>query len=129
MVRRMRARLQKFLPIVLLALVMQVLAPIAACWAAGQAVADPLSAGVICHSTSDKGGGLNDRTGSPTAHAGACALCCLAQANASLDSPPHAALAIPVRHAERVVWHPAHASAIAAYKGSSAQARAPPQFS
>ena len=46
MVRRMRARLQKFLPIVLLALAMQVLAPIAACWAAGQAVADPLGAGV-----------------------------------------------------------------------------------
>ena len=83
MVRRMRARLQKFLPIVLLALVMQVLAPIAACWAAGQAVADPLAAGVICHSVSEQGG-PNDQTGSPTAHAGACALCCLAQANASL---------------------------------------------
>ncbi|WP_027575632.1 DUF2946 domain-containing protein [Bradyrhizobium sp. WSM1743] len=124
----MRARLQKYLPLVLLALVMQVLAPIAACLAAGQAVADPLSAGVICHSASEQGG-LNDQTGGPTAHAGACALCCLAQANASLDSPTHAALAIPVRHAERVVWHPAHASAISAYKGSSAQARAPPQFS
>lgn len=123
----MRARLQKFLPLVLLALAMQVLAPIAACLAASQ-VADPLSAAVICHSGSEQGG-LNDRTGTPTAQAGACALCCLAQASASLDPPTHAALAIPVRHAERVVWHPAHASAIAAYKGSSAQARAPPQFS
>lgn len=128
MVRRMRARLQKFLPLVLLALVMQVLAPIAACLVAGQAVADPLSAAVICHSASEQGG-PNDRTGAPTAHAGACALCCLAQANATLDSPTHEALAVPVRHAERVVWHPAHASAITAYKGSSAQARAPPQSS
>lgn len=107
---------------------MQVLAPIAACWATGRAVADPLSAGVICHSVSEQGG-LNDQTGSPTGHAGACALCCLAQASASLDSPTQAAFLIPLRHVERVVWHPADASAIAVHKGSSAQARAPPQFS
>lgn len=124
----MRARLQKFLPLVLLALAMQVLAPIAACWATGLAIADPLSAGIICHAASERGG-LNDQTGAPIAHAGACALCCLAQANASLDSPSPAAFSIPIRHAERVVWHPADALAIAAPRGSSAQARAPPQFS
>jgi hypothetical protein len=124
----MRARLQKFLPVVLLALAMQVLAPIAACWAAGQAVADPLSATVICHSVSEQGT-RGDQDGSPTAHAGACALCCLAQANASFDSPPHATLSVPIRHAERVVWHAADPSALAADKGSSAQARGPPHFS
>lgn len=124
----MRARLQKFLPLVLLALVMQVLAPIAACWATGQAVADPLAAAVICHSASEQGG-PNDQTGVPIAHAGACALCCLAHANASLDSPPHNALSIPFRHAERVVWRVADASAVAAFSGTSAQARAPPRFS
>ncbi len=123
----MRARLQRFLPIVLLALAMQVLAPIAACLAAGQAAADPLSAGVICHSTGELGG-LNDQTGTP-AHAGACALCCLAQANASLDSPPQAALAIPFRHAERVMWHAADLSAVPVHTGSNARARAPPRFS
>ncbi|WP_426615902.1 DUF2946 family protein [Bradyrhizobium sp. McL0616] len=123
----MRARLQKFLPVVLLALAMQVLAPIAACWAAGQAVADPLSAAVICHSVSEQGG-ANDQ-GTPTAHAGACALCCLTQANASFDSPPHAALSIQFRHAERVVWHDADASVVVTHKGSSAQARGPPQSS
>lgn len=127
MVRRMRSRLQKFLPIVLLALVMQVLAPIAACWAAGQAVADPLGTGVICHSVSEQGT-PNDQNDSPTAHAGACALCCLAQANASFDSP-HATLSVPFRHAERVVWHAADASVAATYNGSSAQARGPPHLS
>lgn len=128
MVRRMRGRLQKFLPLVLLALAMQVLAPIAACLAAGQAVADPLQTAVICHSASEQGG-PNDPTGTPTAHAGACALCCLAQANASLDSPPHAALSIPFRHAGRVVWHEVDASTVAAHRGSIAQARGPPQLS
>lgn len=129
MVRRMRARLQKFLPIVLLALVMQVLAPIAACWAAaGQAVADPLAAGVICHSVSDQGS-QNEQNGAPTAHAGACALCCLAQVTASFDSPSHTTLSAPFRHAERVAWHEADASALAAHDGSIAQARGPPFFS
>lgn len=128
MVRRMRARLQKFLPVVLLALAMQVLAPIAVCWAAGQAVADPLSAGVICHSVSDQGV-PNDGGGVPTAHAGACALCCLAQANASFDSPPHATLSVPLRHAERVVWHEADPSVLPVHKGASAQARGPPSIS
>ena len=128
MVRWMRARLQKFLPVVLLALAMQVLAPIAACWAASQAVADPLGTGVICHSVSEQGT-PGDQNGSPTAHAGACALCCLAQANASFDSPSRTTLSVPIRHAERVVWHAADASAVAAHKGSSAQARGPPHFS
>lgn len=124
----MRIRLQKFLPVVLLALAMQVLAPIAACWAAGQAVADPLGAGAICHSITEQGA-PNDQGGSPTAHSGACALCCLTQANASFDSPPHSALSAPLRHVERVVWHEATASALAAHKGSSAQARGPPSNS
>ena len=124
----MRAQLQKFLPLVLLALAMQVLAPIAACLAAGQAVADPLSASIICHSASEQGG-LNDPAGTPVAHAGACALCCLAQVGASLDSPPHAALSVPFRHAQRVVWHEADATVVAAHRGTNAQARAPPQLS
>src|SRR3954452_15741756 len=94
----MRARLQRFLPVVLLALVMQVLAPIAACWAAGQAIADPLQSAAICHGASEQGG-PSDQTGTPAAHAGACALCCLAQANASFDSPPQAATFVPFRRA------------------------------
>ena len=127
MVRRMRARLQKFLPVVLLALVMQVLAPIAACWAAGQAVSDPLAAGLICHSVSEQGT-PSDQNGSPTAHSGACALCCLAQASASFDSPPHATLTIPLRYAEPVVWRDKAASVVTSYGGSNAQARAPPHL-
>lgn len=124
----MRARLQKFLPLVLLALAMQVFAPIAACWSVGQPVADPLSAAVICHSTGEQGG-LNDQTGTPAAHGAACALCCLAQAGASLDSPPQLALSIPFRHAERISWRAAEVPPVAAHQGSHAQARAPPHLS
>jgi hypothetical protein len=128
MVRRMRARLQKFLPIVLIALAMQVLAPIAACWTSGFAVADPLANAAICHDSGASGAGLDDQTGAPGAHAGSCSICCLAQANASFDSP-QAAFALPFRHAERVVWHDAQSALVASHRGSNARARAPPHFS
>ncbi|MCP3466084.1 DUF2946 domain-containing protein [Bradyrhizobium sp. CCGUVB23] len=124
----MRARLQKYLPIVLIALAMQVLAPIAACWAAGIAVADPLQNAVICHASGDSGAGIDHRTSVPGSHAGACSLCCLAQASASLDAP-QTVFAAPVRPAERVAWHDVADRVALPHAGSNAQARAPPQFS
>ena len=127
MVRRMRVRLQKFLPVVLIALAMQVLAPIAACWAAGLAVADPLNT-VVCHTGGASGGGLDDPSGAPAAHAGNCSICCLAQANASFDAPQET-FSTPFRHAERVVWHDVDAAVVTSHGGSNAQARAPPSLS
>ncbi|GLR84984.1 DUF2946 family protein [Bradyrhizobium iriomotense] len=123
----MRARLQKFLPLVLLALAMQVLAPIAACWAAGLAVVDPLQNAVICHSTDASGAGAAGQTDVPATHAGSCSICCLAQANASLDSP-QATFANPFRLAEPVLWHEQAAAAVTSHRGSNARARAPPQL-
>lgn len=124
----MRARLQKFLPVVLIALAMQVLAPIAACWAAGSAAADPLGNAVVCHSAGVSGGALDDQTGAPGAQAGSCSICCLAQASASFDAP-QAVFSTPFRHAARVVWHDASAAVVTIHGGSNAQARAPPRFS
>ena len=45
----MRRRVGKFLPIVLIALMVQIFAPIGATWAASIAASDPLHAAVICH--------------------------------------------------------------------------------
>ena len=123
----MRARLQKYLPLVLLALAMQVLAPITACWAAGVGVAEPLQNVVICHASGASGAGVDDRTSAPGSDAGACSLCCLAQASAS--HAPQAAFATPVRPAERVAWHDAADRFAVPHGSSNAQARAPPQFS
>ena len=123
----MRARLQKFLPIVLIALAMQVLAPIAACWAAGLAVADPLQNTVICHTGDAAGGGLDDPSGAPGAHAGSCSICCLAQANATIEAA-QASLLVPFRLAEGVIWH-VQVAVVAATDGrSNARARAPPEL-
>ena len=121
----MHARLQKYLPIVLIALAMQVLAPIAACWAAGAALADPLLNAAICH---DVGTGQGDRSGQPAPHAGSCSICCLAQASASFDAP-QAIFATPFRFAVAVVWRTPTAPVIVSYRGSNANARAPPHAS
>jgi hypothetical protein len=121
----MRRRLRKFLPIVMIALMVQILAPIAACWAAGIAVSDPLAAAVICHDNSAQTNGGSDQTGGHQAHDGSCSLCCTAQAAASADTP-HATVAVPPRPALRVVWHDAALELPASPAGSHAQARAPP---
>ena len=45
----MRRRLGKFLPIVLIAVLVQIFAPIGATWATSIALSDPLRAAAICH--------------------------------------------------------------------------------
>ena len=118
----MRRRLQKFLPVVLIALAVQILAPIAASWAAAVASSDPLQAAEICHSLPGESSGQTDQH----AHDGVCLICCAVQAGASLDTPQQAALLVPYRQTSRVVWHIGAADVSPCRTGSNTQARAPP---
>ena len=123
----MRRRLWKFLPIVLMALAVQVLAPLGACWAASIAASAPLHAAPICSggaASTDQTG----QTGEHRAHDGACAMCCLAHAGATLDTP-EATFATPLRASERVVWLDATPDRQGSRAGWHAQARAPPSIS
>jgi hypothetical protein len=123
----MRRRFQKFLPIILIALVVQILAPIGATFAAAIAASDPLSAAPICHGGE---GGLpshGDRNG--RAHDGVCSVCCAAQAGGSLDTPKAETVAVPYRVAARVIWRDEAPDLSPTRAGSHAQARAPPQAS
>jgi hypothetical protein len=120
----MRRHLAKFLPIVLIALMVQILAPIGACWAAAFAISDPLRAVEICHSDPSSSGQTDQ--GGERAHDGACSICCAAQASASFDGPQTIAVAAPYRDVARVVWRD-HAPDLFQFRaGSNAQARAPP---
>jgi Protein of unknown function (DUF2946) len=119
----MRRRLRKFLPIVLLALTVQILAPIAACWAVSIAAADPLHAAVICHD--DGASGQTDQNGQPRAHDGCCSFCSVVHASALLDAPQTSAAA-PYLQSSRVVWLDFAPDLFGARTGSHAQARAPP---
>jgi hypothetical protein len=125
----MRRRLQKFLPIVLVALVVQILAPIAACWAAGIAASDPLGSAVICHDNSAAAPAQSDQGGDHRSHNGACSICCVAQAATAIDTPQQAAVTAPLRQPEHVVWRDQTPEQPGARTGSNAQARAPPSIS
>lgn len=121
----MRRRLQKFLPVVLLALVVQVLAPIGATWAAALYASDPLQAASICHAgAAGLGDGVPDN-GPGSQHA-ACGVCCLVQTGAALDAPEVATVATPYRMAASLVWRDQATEPARSFVGSNAQARAPP---
>ncbi|WP_445819632.1 DUF2946 family protein [Bradyrhizobium sp. ISRA442] len=121
--RPMRHRLELFLPIVVLALVMQILAPVAACWAATIAFVDPLQTASICHVGGGVGSGDQDREN--LAHDGLCVVC-VSYAGAAVDAPrTHA---IPPQPGEVLIVRWPDASAISASDrvGSSSRARGPP---
>lgn len=124
----MRRRLRKFLPIVLLGLAVQILAPIAACWAASIAVSDPLTMAAICQDSGDnQTSNQADQTGHH-AHDGVCALCCATQVGSSLDAPD-TTLAIPYRHPLRMASCDVAPELRESGVGGHAQARAPPSLS
>jgi hypothetical protein len=127
----MRRRLLKYLPIVVIALMVQILAPIAACRAASIAAADPLAAAFICHdgaAATGQSDPSDDQSGSHQAHDCGSCLSCATHAQALLD-PPQVAIATPIRHALRVFWHPAVQTADRSDAWSPAQARGPPRIS
>ena len=121
----MRRRLRKFLPIVLIALAVQIFAPIAACWAAGIVASDPLKAATICHDDGTSTAGGCDQPGQPRAHDGCCSVCSVAHAGAPVDTP-QTAFATPYRNPARVVWVDRAPDLFGSRTGSQAQARAPP---
>ncbi|MFL6818011.1 MAG: DUF2946 domain-containing protein [Bradyrhizobium sp.] len=122
----MRQRLRRFLPIVLFAVIVQILAPIGACWGASIASSDPLHAAVICH-----GGAANDQgepAAQPGAHDGCCSACSLAHPGALVDSTP-ASIVPGYGEPERIVWVDMAPDLLGSRTGSHAQARAPPIIS
>ena len=119
----MRRRLRQFLPIVLIALAVQIFAPIAACWAVGIAASDPLSGAAICH---DNGAsGQTDQTGPGSAHDGCCSVCSVVNIGAPLDTP-QVAVTAPYGDPARITWFDRGLRPSGYRTGSHAQARAPP---
>ena len=123
----MRRRLRNFLPIVLFALAVQILAPIGACFAASIAASDPLHAAALCSGRADANGQTDPAAGH-RAHDGSCSICCVAHIGGSLDTP-QATFATPYRQPERVVWLDSPPDLFGSRAGSHAQARAPPSIS
>jgi Protein of unknown function (DUF2946) len=124
----MRRRLKNFLPIVLIALVVQIFAPIGACWAASIAAADPLARAVICHGNAASTPGEPDQTGH-RAHHGCCSVCSVLQTGAPVDVPQTAEATAFERRSEPVAWLDFAPGLLGAVAGFHPQARAPPSIS
>ena len=124
----MRRRLGKFLPIVLIAVLVQIFAPIGATWAAGIAASDPLHAAAICHGNAASATNQTDQSGQHRAQHDCCSICSVVHTGAPVDAP-QATVATPWRHAERVVWLDMAPDLFSSSAGFHAQARAPPSFS
>jgi hypothetical protein len=123
----MRRRLRNFLPIVLMALAVQILAPIGACWAASFGASDPLQA-AICHdgaAIQDQTSSRTDQTGRPRAHDGCCSVCSAAHTGVPVDTP-WASVAAPYQLPERMLWLDSAPDLFSSRTASHAQARAPP---
>ena len=124
----MRRRLKNFLPIVLIALMVQILAPVGACWAARIAASDPLAGAVICHGNGASENGRTDSIGH-RAHDGCCSVCNVLQTGWSIDVAPSAGIIGFDRQSARVVWIALEPDRLVSRAGSHAQARAPPSIS
>jgi hypothetical protein len=122
----MRRRLRKFLPIVLIAVLVQIFAPIGATWAASIAASDPLHAAAICHGDAASVPNPSDQSGQPRAH-DCCSVCNVVHTGGPIAAP-QATVATPWRHA-RVAWLDTAPDLFSSRAGSHAQARAPPSIS
>jgi len=125
----MRRRLRNYLPVFLIALTVQIFAPIAASWAAVVAASDPLSFAEVCRSGASALNQKGDQGGQQHDWCDACSICCLATANGSVATPPVNTFSVPHRAHALIAWHDQATTVCSARYNTNAQARAPPLFS
>jgi Protein of unknown function (DUF2946) len=118
----MRRRLETFIPIVMLAVLVQLLAPIGAVRAVARAVSDPLAMAQICSGLA----GSHQPSSPAPAHDDCCAVCAVGHGTPVAASPPAPGFVVLNRLYQRVIWQDGIAVAYAVRTGSNAQARAPP---
>jgi hypothetical protein len=123
----MRRRLGRFLPIVLIAVLAQIFAPIGATWAASIVASDPLHTAAICHGNAASVPSPSDQSGQSRVH-DCCSVCNVVYTGAPVDAP-QATVASHYRHAARLAWLDAASDLFSSRAGSHAQARAPPTLS
>lgn len=125
----MRRRLEAYIPIVLLAVLVQLMAPIAAFRVVANVVSDPIYAATICSGTTASAD-ASQSAPAPMRHgAKCCAFCSVGSAVAVAIDPPSAAFITLHRQYQLVAWLDSADPLPAVRVGSNAQARAPPTIS
>ena len=120
----MRRRLRVYIPIVLFAVLVQLLAPIGAFRAVANSVSDPLAMASICSGMASASHSQDAPADLPAGQCCAFCVCAHSAAIALADSPP--AITPWQPEFQGVAWPDPDALASATRTGSNAQARAPP---
>lgn len=124
----MRRRLDVFIPVVLLSILVQVIAPIGAFRVVAHAVSDPLFMATICSGTASSDNA--SQTAPKPQHGGkCCGFCAISHGGAVAVDPPSPVFVTLQRRYQLVSWLEADQPTPAVRAGSNAQARAPPSIS
>ncbi|SDS12537.1 DUF2946 family protein [Bradyrhizobium canariense] len=125
----MRRRLEILIPIVLLAVLVQLFAPIAAFRAFAFAANDPLYMSTICSDMSASADTQTAPAKTQHEHGDCCAFCAAGHGGAVAVNPPPLIFVSLQREYQRVSWLEAAERMPTIRVGSNSQARAPPSFS
>jgi Protein of unknown function (DUF2946) len=125
----MRRRLEIFIPIVLLSIMVQLLAPIGAFRAVAHAVSDPLYMAAICSGVASSQDDSQTTTAKAPHAANCCGFCSVSHGGAVAVDPPPLIFVVLQRQYQLITWLEAAHHVPPARAGSHAQARAPPSFS
>jgi hypothetical protein len=120
----MRRRLNRFLPIVMLAVLVQILAPLGALRAVATIWSDPLQIAQICADDSS-----HDTAGQNGMQSGCCVACAVGTASVPPLTPPDPPYVAIQRTYQRIVWLHDAATPLTPRTTRIAQARAPPSQS
>jgi hypothetical protein len=125
----MRRRLELFIPIVVLAVLVQLIAPIAAFRVVAYATSDPLYLASICTETASSQAAQTAPAKTQHDHAECCAFCGAGHgASIAFASPPLIFVTLQ-RQYQQISWLEAADRMPTIRVGSNTQARAPPSFS
>jgi hypothetical protein len=125
----MRRRLEVFIPIVLLAILVQLIAPIAAFRVVASAISDPLYMASICSEMTASQDAPSAPAKTPHNHADCCAFCGAGHGGSVAVDPPPLVFVSLQREYQRVFWLQAAEPMPTVRVGSNTQARAPPSIS
>jgi DUF2946 family protein len=123
----MRRRLELFIPIVLLAILVQLMAPIAAFRVVAYATTDPLYMASICTDMTSSSDSQTAPVKTHHSHGDCCAFCGAGHGGAVAVDPRPLVFVVLQHQYQRIFWLEAATPVPTVRVGSNTQARAPPQ--
>jgi hypothetical protein len=123
----MRRRLETFVPIVLLSILVQLFAPIAAFRVVAHAVADPLEMTSICAAMASAADAKSAPAKTQHDHGDCCVFCAAGHGGAAVEASPAPVFVSLQRIYQTIAWLESAAMLPTVRVGSNAQARAPPK--